>query len=108
MTVPMPCAYTSIAPSARIVPQCAHVARAVVRSETKSSLRIPAAALPSSLASSSLMGYSFCSRTDVALRRPARRPEALGFHQRRLVSELDERIRDTLHERCGTTDEYKW
>jgi hypothetical protein len=58
ITIPIPCAYTSKAPIGLAAPQLAHVTRAVVKSWTKISLSIPAAAFPSSLAASSALSSS--------------------------------------------------
>src|SRR5262249_34159052 len=54
-TVPMPWAYTSRPPTAWVAPHWPQVARAAVRSGTKSSLRIPAAAFPSSRSASATL-----------------------------------------------------
>jgi hypothetical protein len=53
ITIPIPCAYTSNAPTGVAIPQVAHVVRADVKSWTNSSLSIPAATFPSSLAAAS-------------------------------------------------------
>jgi hypothetical protein len=63
ITIPIPCAYTSKAPTGPAAPHVAHVTRAVVKSWTKISLSIPAAAFPSSLAASPARSSSVRSRS---------------------------------------------
>src|SRR6266478_4717914 len=89
----------------------------------ETSLRIPAAAFPSSLTASatrSSPGFCLDTRfsspfTDASLGSPSlmrrvlcrstRGSEAFGFHQCRLVAELDERGRGRFDQWRGATDE---
>jgi hypothetical protein len=116
ITVPMPWAYTRSTPIAPVAPQLAHFARATVRSGTNSSLRIPAAAFPSTrfasdpdlpadpdfLADSVFRpdpdfrpgGFftvgSFLKSKCGLLNRPTSRAEAFSFDECRLITKLDQ------------------
>src|SRR5688500_1234408 len=93
MIVPSPLtSYTIAAPIRSVLPQPSQAYCAVVTSKEKISLREPAAALPSSLSSSSITLTSSGS-------------QAFGLHARRVMSQVDQSSCHRLHKRRRAAEE---
>src|SRR5437868_15225312 len=105
----------------RVVPQPAHLARPAVRSGAKTSLNIPAAALPSmrkestarSAAAWSIDWFEelFISDSFAAylwLDRTTGRAKSFRLDQGRVMAQLHERPSDSLDQRSGAAYEHSW